>query len=506
MKAMKIGALVSALAVVPQLLGGTSTEVVDGVTWTYSLSGTDAYVGNTGWMGTAIDAGTMGAVVVPSSFHNGDYPVVGIAAYAFASCSKMTSITIPEGVKTIGGQSFPGCIALRSVSFPSTLTSIGGMAFEGCCSIESVSLPSNVTTIETMAFGGCTNLSSVTLSDKLSVIGDGAFGGCYKIPAVTIPASVTEIGSGAFAAYDSGFMSYTKENPDLSVTFEGVPPTTVGQKPFPTGAKGYYRQENSSAWEADGVIVDGKWCGLVMARLTSEINLSGCTDLVEYVVPADSILSECSDCWALKRVVFSDEKMLDWRYHDSLLQVCAMSDAIYYPRQSAAKWGKVLKNLGYGGDYGSYSGTWSGVGCLDCVATPSGFVNVITEIKGGSSVAVPESWTGNYPKFEETYGSNFASAVIRPTGKLAADGSALLVWHDYVAGTDPTDKNSKFTATISFVGGKPVVKWSPELSAEEAAKRVYKVHGKAKLTDTWNEVDGDEASYNFFKVTVEMQQ
>ena len=84
----------------------------------------------------------------------------------------------------------------------------------------------------------------------------------------------------------------------------------------------------------------------------------------------------------------------------------------------------------------------------------------------------------------------------------------MLVWQDFVAGTDPTDPDDVFTASITFDAetGEPVVGWTPELSEEEAAKRIYKTFGKAKLTDDeWTLVDGDAADYNFFKVSVEMK-
>ena len=50
-----------------------------------------------------------------------------------------------------------------------------------------------------------------------------------------------------------------------------------------------------------------------------------------------------------------------------------------------------------------------------------------------------------------------------PTDKKDAKGNDMYVWQDYVAGTDPTDTNSVFKASIEFVDGAPVVIWSPEL-------------------------------------------
>ena len=77
------------------------------------------------------------------------------------------------------------------------------------------------------------------------------------------------------------------------------------------------------------------------------------------------------------------------------------------------------------------------------------------------------------------------------------------MWQDYVAGTDPTDTNSVFTATITMVDGAPVVTWSPELPPEQAAFRAYTIYGKTNLTDKAWHSQTNEAS-RFFKVTVDM--
>ena len=137
--------------------------------------------------------------------------------------------------------------------------------------------------------------------------------------------------------------------------------------------------------------------------------------------------------------------------------------------------------------------------------TSSGFVVVITEVKGGP-VAVPESWAEKYPGYVQRFGSNFALSLTKPTGKKDAAGNSLQVWHDYVAGTDPTDINDAFTATIKIVDDKPVISVVPQLPESEKSLRRYTVYGKVSLKDAdWIEVKtGKESEYNFFKVTVEM--
>ena len=139
-------------------------------------------------------------------------------------------------------------------------------------------------------------------------------------------------------------------------------------------------------------------------------------------------------------------------------------------------------------------------------AEATGFVVVITEIAGGST-AVPDSWPSRFPSYTAKFGGDFAASLTKPTGKKDAAGNALQVWQDYVAGTDPTDLNDVFRATIDMSGGTPVVSWTPVLPAAEAAKRTYTILGrKSLLSGDWTPVpSGQEANYNFFKVRVAMK-
>jgi len=138
----------------------------------------------------------------------------------------------------------------------------------------------------------------------------------------------------------------------------------------------------------------------------------------------------------------------------------------------------------------------------------TGLVNVIAEVMSGGPVAISSTWAEQYPGFEAKFGSDFTAALTKPTGKRDGAGNAMLVWQDFVAGTDPTNPDDVFKASITFDKdtGEPVICWTPELSTQEAAKRLYRKYGKVRLNDSdWTAIDGDASDYNFFKVTVEMR-
>ena len=139
-------------------------------------------------------------VVIPSNI-NGK-KVVEIATKAFQN-KQLTSVTIPEGITSVGYAAFSGN-QLTSVIIPNSVTNIYVHAFSEN-QLTSVTIPNSVTSIEQSAF--CDNqLTSVTIPSSVTSIGDYAFRS-NNLTSVTIPSSVTSIGNSAF--YDNKLTSVT---------------------------------------------------------------------------------------------------------------------------------------------------------------------------------------------------------------------------------------------------------------------------------------------------------
>ena len=121
---------------------------------------------------------------------------------------QVTRVVINEGVTRIGNKAFFALPSITSVSLPDGVKSIGEYAFSGWSlggdpapKIEKIKIPASVTDIEDVAFGGCEKLKTISFEadSKLAKIGVGAFCNCSELYEVTIPASVTTIGRQAFA-------------------------------------------------------------------------------------------------------------------------------------------------------------------------------------------------------------------------------------------------------------------------------------------------------------------
>ena len=174
-------------------------------------------------------------LVIPAVFENNGtwYRVISIDDYAFDGCTRLTKITIPDSVTSIGYSSFCGCTGLTSITVSKgnpvyeskgnciiekssttlivgckdsiiptdgSVTSIGDSAFSNCDGLTNIMIPDSVTSIGDFAFSNCDGLTSIIFGEnsQLMSIGSNAFSHCRNFTSITIPDSVTTIGSYAF--------------------------------------------------------------------------------------------------------------------------------------------------------------------------------------------------------------------------------------------------------------------------------------------------------------------
>ena len=117
-------------------------------------------------------------------------------------------VIVPQGVESIGDRAFVWCETLTSITLPQGVESIGNRAFEGCTALTSITLPQGIESIGHNPFMYCTNLSSVIchsphfkVIDKMLLTSDGKRLISYwgKEKVVIVPQGVESIGDRAFA-------------------------------------------------------------------------------------------------------------------------------------------------------------------------------------------------------------------------------------------------------------------------------------------------------------------
>jgi len=131
-----------------------------------------------------------GDVEIPAEIDG--LPVTAIKSGAFASC-KVTSVKIPDTVRTIGEKAFAVCKNLTSVNIPKGVEVIPDEAFLNCYNLKEIKLPSTVKTIGTRAFYECEKINSLNIPESVSEIGEMAFYGCKSVKVLEIPENVTAI-------------------------------------------------------------------------------------------------------------------------------------------------------------------------------------------------------------------------------------------------------------------------------------------------------------------------
>ena len=119
------------------------TQMIDGVVWSYSISGGNATIENFSGSGSnaayraAVDTSLRGSLTVPRAI--GAYEVSSIGERAFANCADLTEIVIPETVTSIGSYAFAGCTNLApGITIPESVESMGSFVFSGCSKLKIV--------------------------------------------------------------------------------------------------------------------------------------------------------------------------------------------------------------------------------------------------------------------------------------------------------------------------------------------------------------------------------
>ena len=133
------------------------------------IFGTSSYTGGTAteqyYYGSSTSSMTSTTYSIPTTLRSVTVTGGNILYGAFYNCTGLTSVTIGDGVTSIGS-AFEGCTGLTSITIGDGVTSIGEGAFSGCTGLTSVTIPGSVTHIGGSAFKGCKGLTDINYRGK----------------------------------------------------------------------------------------------------------------------------------------------------------------------------------------------------------------------------------------------------------------------------------------------------------------------------------------------------
>lgn len=165
--------------------------------------------------------GNSTVVVMPSKIQG--KTVVGIGDNCFKG-SKITSIQIPETVRSIGNCAFQDCKNLTNVIFKDQKSdvTIGIAAFKHCEKLKNVNLPVT-SSIGTSAFEGCTSLETLDIKKGCKSVGQYCFAYCTSLTKLTVRDEKTEFnGITTFQDHNDKLIVYCVSDSDTEFTLKGL--------------------------------------------------------------------------------------------------------------------------------------------------------------------------------------------------------------------------------------------------------------------------------------------
>ena len=175
--------------------------------------------------------GSVANVVIPSEIEGA--PVTSIWDAAFADCTSLESVVIPDSVTYLANNAFSGCTSLKDVTVPDLGGELNVYTFNGCTAIENMYIKENseyyssvdgiiynkdqtkliycpptkqsavildsVKEIDGCAFSSCSLIKSIILPEGVTSIGWYAFSDCTSLESINFPDTLTSIDEGAFS-------------------------------------------------------------------------------------------------------------------------------------------------------------------------------------------------------------------------------------------------------------------------------------------------------------------
>ena len=259
--------------------------------------------------------------IVPLKFAG--YSVVGIGTDAFRN-SNIEKVTLPSSIKTIGSCAFAYCTKLSEILLPEKLEQIGMYAF-AFTNISTIKFPSGLKTIGDEAFTGSemkyvelpasleslggqafknTPLKDVTIHKGVKKIGYEAFD-TTQLKKITLPSSVTEIGERAFG--------YNTDYSETPIKVERVNGFIVEGYPN-TIAESFAKDNNFAFLSLEKTLYDVNITG-VIAPVDGDSPSQIADDTEEYKVESIAWYNKTDSKWMKNTDEFEENKVYEANVH-----------------------------------------------------------------------------------------------------------------------------------------------------------------------------------------------
>ena len=197
--------------------------------------------------------------------------VTSLANSAFAGCSALTSIVLPNGLTSIGNEAFDSCSELASIIIPDGVTAINYATFWHCYKLATVNIPNGVTTIGNWAFYRC-SISSLTIPESVTSISNSAFAGCSSLTSIEV--------EGGNTIYDSRNDCNAIIETATNTLLAGCANTTIPESVTSIGDNAFYERSTiTSITIPDAITSIGERAFIGCSNLTSIIIPEGVTSL-----------------------------------------------------------------------------------------------------------------------------------------------------------------------------------------------------------------------------------
>ena len=186
---------------------GEQSETVGGQTWYYRVVGGVAEIWRDGKTAVASES-PITDLTLPDAL--GGHIVKGVGEGALSDLRGLTALSIPATYEWIGDGAFSNCTSLASVTLGNGLRTIGRHPFDRT-NVGEVSIPASVSSIDGNVLYGCSPAATVSVASgnqRFALSDDGAlydkgFKTLYAVPmsseTLTVPETTTTINDDAFA-------------------------------------------------------------------------------------------------------------------------------------------------------------------------------------------------------------------------------------------------------------------------------------------------------------------